>query len=534
MTVGPSTSLPATEYDYIVVGAGSAGCVAAARLAEKYSVILLEAGDHASTHPETGRADGFGDAFCNDALMWPRMTTKQKACGNRPLYAGTGRGTGGSGCVNGMVYTRGDRQDFNRWPSDWQWADIEPAFQAIEEKIQPKPQAPASFTDRCIAAAANCGLKQKNSLNDGDLGGFIGYNDMNQTSEQRRSAWQVYIEDNPPANLDVITGFLAHRLCWNDAGNRITGVVGEHLENPTTVTARKEVLLCAGALVTPKLLMLSGIGPANDLTSLGITVRSDHPDIGANLHDHPNVCLFYRGKQAVDFYKPQLYAFDSIAKPDGAPDSCFVLYSAAGSLQQSIKRMLPMMALPQALQKLKWPTQLIRSAVDLAFRLPMLQRYVAGVFGMVVILGKPFSRGRLRLASSDPRCPPIIDPAYFSDERDQQTLLSGIGKAKQIVGEMAKQPGGARPMSQAAKTNESTKILQWMQQVVMTTFHFCGTCRMGDDSNAPVDTQLRVRGIEGLRVADASAIPEIPVSAINAPSMMIGWRAAEFILQEPS
>jgi choline dehydrogenase len=167
----------------------------------------------------------------------------------------------------------------------------------------------------------------------------------------------------------------------------------------------------------------------------------------------------------------------------------------------------------------------------LAFRSSWLKRYVSGVFGIVVILGKPLSRGSIGLNSADPAEPARIDPAYYKDKHDKETMLAGLNKAREIAAQSALVQAGAKPLSLGGKNASKEKIWKWAAAATMTTFHFCGSCRMGDDVDSPVDTQLRVKGLRNVRVADASVMPEIPVSALNAPSMMIGYRAANFILE---
>lgn len=521
------------QADYIIIGGGSAGCVTAARLIEANagSVVLLEAGDPAENHPETLSADGFKDAFANDALMWHRMTPSQNGCGKRSLYAGTGRGMGGSGSVNGMVYTRGDTRDYANWPQGWQWRDVVPAFEAVEQQLSVQPCPATPFAERFIAAAQASGLRRQDGMNNGDLGGIVGCNDINYAGDKRCSSWSAWLKQLRSSRLQIVTAALVERVIFD--GETAIAVAYRHNGQQQRVAINREVIFCAGALETPKLLMLSGVGPRDHLQAFGIATVLDAPAVGQHLHDHPNVCMFYRAKQRVDFNYPQIYAFDKVTHSDTAaanqaPDTCFVCYAAPASLQQTMRRMLPILALPGRLHDVKALRTGLRKLIDFAFRLPPLQRFVSRIFGIVVILGKPVSRGTLRLASPEPGAPAQVDPAYYSDPTDRETMLAAVARARDIA---AQSPlANAKPLSAAAKTSRERKVWKWVTAATMTTFHFCGSCRMGTDDASPVDTQLRLKGLTNVRVADASVMPETPVSALNAPSMMIGYRAAEFAL----
>ena len=525
------------KFDFIVVGAGSAGCIVAARLAEEQagSVLLLESGDPAEQHPETLSADGFKYAFANDDLMSHRMTTAQSSCGRRSLFIGTGRGMGGSGSVNGMVYTRGDTRDYDNWPVGWRYEDIRPTFEAVEKIVGIRPRALTPFAQHFLDASVAAGFKRKDRMNDGDLAGVVGCNDMNYDANGRRSSYRAWLHERKIPGLKIITKATAHRLVF-EADRKVIAVECDVAGSKETFVVNKEVVLCAGALETPKLLMLSGVGPRNEVEAQKIPLVLDAQGVGKNLIDHPNVCMFYRAKQLVDFQYPQLYGFDAArratnAPHDQAPDTCFVCYAAPASLQQSMQRMVPILALPGPLYGIKFLRSFYRALINLAFKSSLLKRYVSTVFGIVVILGKPASRGSIGLNSADQSAPARIDPAYYKETRDKETMLAGISKAREIASQSALVEAGAEPLSLGGKNASKEKIWKWATAATMTTFHFCGSCRMGEDADSPVDTKLRVKGLRNVRVADASVMPEIPVSALNAPSMMIGYRAANFILE---
>ncbi|MEO6950722.1 MAG: GMC family oxidoreductase [Polyangia bacterium] len=521
-------------YDYVVVGGGSAGCIVADGLARgtSFRVLLLEAGPGAEEHPETLTADGYKEAFINDAVMGERFTVKQQDLAKQRVFAGTGTVMGGSGSVNGMVYTRGAKVDYEEWPEGWRWDDLDEDFRVLERMIRPNRRPPTEFTRACIASATAVGFTEKPDLNDGDLHNVIGHEWMSYEGEARRSSYVSFLkEPGVPPNLTIVTSARVHRVLF-DGDRRVTGIDYEKAGVRTVVSVAREVVLSAGALETPKLLMLSGIGPAAHLRELGIDVVADRAAVGSYLHDHPNCPVFFKAKRDIDCYFPQLYSFYrtnvDTDLPKDQSDSCYVFWPAPSSMRQMTQRMLPPMVIPEALYGPR-SRAFVRSLVALAFKVPGVQSFVNQLFGIIVILGKPKSRGTLRLRSLDPAQQAEIDPAYYSDPEDLETMVRGVRKAREIAAASGLAEWGAGELMPGKRKTSDKALRRYVKKNTITTYHFAGTCKMGTSDEDVVDTELRVRGVHGVRVADGSAIPFTPVSALNAPSMVIGYRCAKFI-----
>lgn len=520
------------SYDYVIVGAGSAGCVLAGELGKDPSVriCVLECGSPAEKNPETLLANGYKTAFMNDDLMWERFSVPQPGCMNKRMYMGSGRGVGGSGSVNGMVYTRGSRTDFDSWGVDgWRWNDVVAEFAELERQLVVHRREDTAFTRQCIYAAEAAGFSRKDDFNDGHLCGHLGPEWMNYHGNQRRSSYVAFLRPLAgQGNVEVRTKATVHRVVLD--GRRATGVEVEVDGRREIISASREVILTAGALETPKLLMLSGIGPGAELRKHDIDCLVEAGNVGENLHDHPNVTLFYLGNRDIDCAYPQLYGFHRAdqGRWDGSEsaDTCYVFYTAKSSLREAMVRMLPPLALPMSVYEKPSVAGTFRKAIYAGLGTNAMQRLIERVYGIVVILGKPKSRGTVRLASANVRDVALLDPAYLSDPADVEMMKKGVDRARQIARTPALKLWGNRELHPDPLHRSPAGLEKFIRQNLMTTYHYAGTCRMGTDQASVVDPDLRVRGVENLRVADASIIPIAPVSALNAPSMLIGLRAA--------
>jgi choline dehydrogenase len=359
---------------------------------------------------------------------------------------------------------------------------------------------------------------------------------MNLNGGERRNSYVGFVKPQlGRVNLTLHTRATVERVLVerDGKGPRAVGVRYRQGGRVMTARAAREVILCAGALESPKLLMLSGIGPVEELVRHGIDVVVEQAEVGRNLMDHPNVQVFFTGRQPTDCQWAQLYGFHR-ANPasDLSPmeaDTCYVFYSARSSFREGAIRLLPGMALPPPLYRRRWVRDGFRGALKGVFAVPPVRRFVERMYGIVVILGKPKSRGVVRLGSRDAGEPALVDPRYFVVREDLETLTLGVRRAREVAATAPLREWGNLELMPGRRVSSDEQLARWIRKNVMTTYHFAGTCMMG----RVVDNELRVRGIRDLRVADASVIPSVPVSAMNAPSMMIGYRAATMIQKEP-
>jgi choline dehydrogenase len=316
------------------------------------------------------------------------------------------------------------------------------------------------------------------------------------------------------------------------AEKRARAIEFEHEGALRRAEAHKEIILCSGALETPKLLLLSGVGPSEHLRAFDIPVVADRPAIGEGLHDHPNVPVFFKATADIDCFYPQLYSFfrtnERSDLPASQSDTCYVYWPAPSAMRQMMQRMLPPMVVPHALYGPR-SRQLVRGMVGAAFKVGAIQRFTDHMFGIILILGKPKSRGTLRLQSTDVRKQAAIDPAYYSHPEDLETMLRGVRIARAIGASSGLARWGPKELMPGKRVTSDEAISSYVRKNTITTYHFAGSCGMGGTRAHAVDPQLRLRGVAGLRIADASAIPWTPVSALNAPSMLIGYRAAKLI-----
>ncbi len=524
-------------FDYIIIGGGSAGCTLAGRLSEDpdVTVALLEAGS----------ADSNVLIHCPAAIAllaktqqanWNYETVPQPGLNGRRGYQPRGKVLGGSSSINAMIYLRGQPTDYDQWASQgnagWAYQDVLPYFKRAENNerganewhgtggplnVKDLP-TPNRFSSLFVQAGVQAGLQNNPDFN-GPAQEGVGLYQVTHKNGERFSAAKAYLTPHlTRPNLQVFTGALTTRILLER--KRAVGVEFLHDGELKQLRATHEVLLCAGALQSPQILMLSGVGPHAHLLENGIATLHALPGVGQNLQDHPNV--------VINTSVPQGRELMGISF-SGALDAIKGIFEwrrhRTGMLTSNIAE----------------AGGFIRSAPDEA--MPDLQlHFVVGVLvdhGRKTVLGhghschvcvlRPRSRGSVRLESKDPTAAPLIDPNFLADRDDTERLIRGFRLLRNILGQPALQVDGSREFKTSARAQTDLQIEQFIRNHADTEYHPVGTCRMGSGPDAVVDAELRVHGLQGLRVVDASIMPNLISGNTNAPVIMIAEKAADMI-----
>jgi choline dehydrogenase-like flavoprotein len=521
----------AQAYDFIIIGGGSAGAVVASRLSEDPAarVLLLEAGPR-DRHPLYHVPAGFAK-MTKGIGSWGWSTVPQRHLGNRVLRFTQARVLGGGSTINAQIYTRGHPLDYAEWRQagceGWAYDEILPYFRKAEDNDSfdnrwhgrggplgvSKPAAPLPICEAYFKAAQTLGIPFNPDMT-GETQDGVGYYQLTQRNVRRSSTSTAYLR---PArrrpNLTIRTGAQVRRI---DAEHgRATGVT---LMDGTTFTAATEVILSAGAIGSPRLLQLSGVGPADHLTSLGIPVQLDQPGIGANLQDHLDLFVI------AECTGPHTY--DRFNTP---------LLSALAALQYAVTRTGPVASSLFETGGFWYADRDARSP-DIQFHLGLGSGIEAGVAAMPsggVTLNsaylRPRSRGTVRLASADPAAAPLIDPNYWDDPHDREMSIRGLKLAQEIMRQPALAPFVQAERLPGPEVKTEADYIAYASRHAKTDHHPAGTCRMGTDPGAVTDPRLRLNGLDGLRIVDASIMPTVVSSNTNAATIMIAEKAADMI-----
>jgi len=525
--------------DYVVVGAGSAGCVIANRLSADPTarVILIEAGRKDSS-PWIHVPVGYFKTMHNPDFDWCYQTEKDPGLNGRQLNWPRGKVLGGSSSLNGLLYVRGQREDYDRWAqmgnAGWSWSEVGPIFEGLEtfqrgggegrgtagELQVSDPRLRREICERWIEAARSLGHAYNPDYN-GPVQEGVGHFQLTVDRGRRCSAATAFLKPvRDRANLSVVTD--AHVLRVVIERGRAVGVELRRDDGSREIVrASHEVILSAGAIGSPQILLLSGIGDGRQLREHGIEVRRDLPEVGRNLQDHLQARLVFKCREAT------------------LNDEVRSLFNKARiGLEYALFRTGPMtMAASLVFGFMKTRPGL--ATPDIQFHIQPWSADSPGegvhpfsAFTQSVCQLRPESRGTVTLKSADPLTHPLIAPNYLATKTDRDTLVAGIRMARQIARTEPLRSAISEEFRPAASLESDEELLDWARTNSTTIYHPAGTCRMGPDERAVVDARLRVRGIAGLRVADCSIMPEIVSGNTNAPAMMIGAKLARMVLDD--
>src|SRR5882762_890421 len=536
---GHDRSSEANEFDYVIVGAGSAGCVLANRLSAdgKHSVLLLEAGPK-DTNLWIHVPLGYGKLFKEKSVNWMYQTEPEPGLGGRQVFQPRGKVLGGSSSINGLLYVRGQHEDYDRWRqhgnSGWGFEDVLPYFKKAENQQRgaddfhgaggPLPVSDLIHADPLsaafIAAAAETGIPVNPDFNGASQEG-AGFFQTTTRRGRRASTAVAYLR---PArgrkDLHIETSALAHRILFE--GRRADAVEYRKAGVLRTARARKEILVSSGAYNSPQLLQLSGVGPADLLRKHGIDVVLDAPGVGHDLQDHMQVRVVMRCTQSITLN-------DVVNSPvrrilAGARYAAFrngPLTIAAGTSGAFFKTS-PRLATPDIqIHFLPFSTD------KMGERLHSFSGFSASICQL-----RPESRGSLRIRSADPSAPPEIRINYLATEVDRTANVEGLKILRKILQAPALRSYVTEEVDPGIKVSTDEGLLNFCRQRGSTVYHPTSTCRMGSDPLAVVDARLRLRGIECLRVVDASIMPDLVSGNTNAPVIMIAEKASDMILQD--
>lgn len=530
-------------FDFVIVGAGTAGCVLAARLSEDPAtrVCLVEAGPW-NSHPFFHVPALVGAAIARRQTGWGLATVPQPALDNRRIPLPRGRVVGGSGSINGMAYFRGQPADYDDWAAadntGWSWAEVLPYFLRSEDNADYR-DSPWHGTGGPIRVSH---MRRVNPMNADfaaafeHVGGYPHCEDFTGPNPEGYGLRQGTIRDGrrdstataylAPArsrpNLVVLTEALVTQLTLE--GDAVTGCELQTAGGARRLRATREVLVCAGALLSPQILLLSGIGDPVELEKHGIPVRHRLPGVGRGLHDHLSIAVLMEMRHTAS------YGLSWRTLPRAAWNLVEYLVARTGPLASNLFESTAFIrSHPDAprpdLQIVFQPARRNHNS----FPLPLGHGFAANAVNLY-----PYSRGRVSLASADPREPPLIDPALLADDRDLAPLLSGLKLARRLFAAPSFARYHAVEVAPGPDVQDDEALTAYVRAAASTVHHPVGSCRMGVDEGAVVDPQLRVHGLRGLRVVDASVFPSIVGGNTNAPVVMVAEKAVDMILGRPA